>query len=119
MSLDYNEVFQFMKDFGIDYINRYNELIIDETTNTYVGIRYCNNIDDVKTYVVFALCRPIGKVLEDKPAKRLLNRFNNYFGTELTREDMLLMYGELCYESKLGEFRDFIKRGFPMSELKN
>lgn len=118
MTLNYNEVFQFMREFGVDFINRYNELIIDEPTNTYVGIENCKDIEDVKTYVVFALCRPIGKGLEDYPAKRLLNRFNNYFGTELTREDMRLMYGELCYTHKLNEFKDFIKRGFPINELK-
>lgn len=36
MALDYNEVFDFMQEFGIDLINRYQELIIDEPTNTYL-----------------------------------------------------------------------------------
>jgi hypothetical protein len=118
LALDYNEVFQFMREFGIDFINRYYELIIDEPTNTYVSIQTCKDIEDVKTYVVFALCRPIGKGLDKKPATRLLNRLNNYFGTELTREDMRLMYAELCYTDKLDEFKDFMKRGFPIDELK-
>lgn len=117
MSLDYNEVFQFMKDFRIDFLNGYEELIIDEPTNTYVCIKNCKDIEDVKLYVVFALCRPIGKGLENKPATRLLNRFNNYFNTNLTRDDMRVMYAKLCYDTKLDQFRDFIKRGFPIEEL--
>jgi hypothetical protein len=116
--LDYNEVFQFMKDFRINYLNCYNELIIDEPTNVYTTIHHCKDIDDVKTSVVFAICRPIGKGLQNKPATRILNKFNNYFGVELTKEDMLLMYQELCYTGKLESFKGFIKRGFPMEELK-
>lgn len=116
-TLDYNDLMQFMKEFEIDYLNRFEELIIDELTNTYVSIRDCKNIDDLTIYVVYAICRPIGKGLEDKDAKRLLKKFNNYFKTNLKRSDFRLMYGELCYSHKLNEFKNFIKRGFPIEEL--
>lgn len=118
-NLDYNEVFKLMEEFGIDFINRYGELIIDEPTNTYTTIKQCKDIEDVKTHVVFSLCRPIGKGLENKPATRLLKRVNNYFNVNLTKEDMRLMYGELCYIEKLDEFKSFMQRGFPMEELKD
>lgn len=117
--LDYNEVFEFMTEFGVDFINRYGELIIDEPTNTYTAIKGCKDIEDVKTYVVFALCRPIGKGLEEKAATRLLKRLNAYFNASLTKQDMHLMYQKLCYISKLEEFKSFIKRGFPMKELED
>ncbi len=116
--LNYNEVVQFMKEFKVDSMNRFGELIIDEPTNTYTVINDCKDIEDVKLRVVYSLCRPIGKGLEERAANRLLKRLNDYFNVNLTRDDMRLMYGELCYESKLGVFRDFIKRGFPMGELK-
>ena len=116
-TLDYNEVFKFMEEFGADFINAYNELIIHEPTNTYVGLWNCKNIEDVKVMVVFALCRPIGKGLEKQHANMLLKRVNKYFEMDLTREDMHLMYGELCYMDKLDEFKSFIERGFPMYEL--
>lgn len=116
--LDYNEVFKFMKEFGVDFLNRYKELIIDEKTNTFTHIEGCNDLDDIKTRVVYAMCRPIGKGLEERDSKRLLNRVNEYFKTELTKEDMLLMYQKLCYPHKFAEFRTFIKLGFPMDELK-
>lgn len=118
MTLDYNEVFQFMQEFEADFINRYGELIIDEPTNTYVNIQVCKDIEEVKTYVVFALCRPIGKGLGEKASSRLLKRLNKYFNVNLTKQDCLLMYQELCYVSKLEQFKDFIKRGFPIEELK-
>jgi hypothetical protein len=118
VALDYNEVLQFMKEFKIDFLNRSHELIIDEPTNTYVDINTCETIEDVKTHVVYALCRPIGKGLNDRDASRLLGRLNRYFNKSLTQSDMLRMYVELCYISKLEEFKDFIKRGFPIEELK-
>ena len=115
--LDYSEVFHFMQTFGIDILNRYNELIIDEPTNTYVSLNGCKDIEDVKMHVVYSMCRPIGKGLPDKTAKRLLKKLNTFFGTTLSQSDMLLMYQELCYESKLEQFKDFIKRDFPIHEL--
>lgn len=115
--LNYNEVISLMKDFGIDHLNRFDELIIDEHTNTYVYIGGCSNIDQVKTRVVYALCRPIGKVLDIKNANRLLDKLNKYFELNLTRKDCLLMYQELCYDRKLEEFEKFIKDGFPIYKL--
>lgn len=118
MTLDYNEVFEFMKEFEVDLLNRFNELIIDEPTNTYVSIKECQNMSDVKTYVVFALCRPISKGLDAQSSSRLLKRLNKYFNVNLTKEDCLVMYRELCYVGKLDEFKNFISRGFPVGELK-
>ena len=117
MSLDYNEIFKFMRGIDADYLNPYGEIIIDEKSNTYAIIKDCETIEDVKMRVVFALCRPIGKGLEERPAKRLLKNLNKYFETELSRADMRLIYQELCYSSKQEEFKDFIKRGFPIKEL--
>ena len=118
IKLDYNEVYQFMQDFGINNLNQFNELIIDVPSNTYADIKECKNIEDVKMRVVFNLCRPIGKGLEKKQANRLLEKFNKYFHTELSREDLHLMYAELCYRSEFERFKDFIKRGFPIEELR-
>lgn len=118
MALNYNEVVQFMVEFEADLLNRFGELIIDEPSNTYVIIKNCKDIEEVKLYVVYSLCRPIGKGLEERDANRLLQKFNKYFKVSLTRSDLRLMYQELCYESKLKEFKDFIKCGFPIEELK-
>lgn len=118
VTLDYNMVFKFMQDFGVDFINRYQELIIDQPTNTYVSIKSCKTLADVETFVVFALCRPIAKGLSPKPAKQLLRRVNSYFDKELTKDDMHLMYSHLCYLDQFEQFKDFIKRGFPMDELR-
>lgn len=119
MALNYSEVFQFMKEFEVDLLNRFDELIIDEPTNTYTWIGDCKDIDDVKTRVVFSMCRPIGKGLPNKHADRLLRKIKSYFKVDLSKEDMLLMYTELCYLSKLEEFKGFIREGFPIDKLKN
>jgi hypothetical protein len=115
--VNYHEVVKFMKDFGIDILNRFDELIIDMKTNTYAYIGGCNTFEDVRMRVVYALCRPIGKGLEIKDSNRLLKKLNDYFKVNLTREDMLLMYQELCYTSKMEEFKAFIKDGFPIKSL--
>lgn len=118
MSLNYNEVIQFMKDFEIDFLNRYDELIIHEPTNTYSTIKGCKDIEEVKLCVVYAICRPIGKGLEKKDANRLLHKFNKYFKVNLSRKDFLLMYAKLCYIDKFEEFKYFMRRGFPINELR-
>lgn len=119
MKLDYNELFRLMVDFEIDLLNRFNELIVDEMTNTSLSINSCETIEDVKLNVVFAVCRPIAKGLDARDSDRVRGKINKYFGTELTRNDFNEMYETLCYESKLDEFRSFIARGFPMYELYN
>lgn len=107
-----------MKSYGIHTLTYNKELIIDEPTNTYAYIGDCENIEDVEMRVVFNLCRPIGKGLELREANMLLKRLNDYYSTNLSREDMRLMYGELCYRHKFDEFKSFIRRGFPIEELK-
>lgn len=115
--LDFNEVIEFMKEFKIDYLNRFGELIIDEQSNTYANINECKDIEDVKTRVVFNLCRPIGEGLDEDKANLLLYRLNSYFNTGLTQTGMLLMYEKLCYREKLDEFKQFIQNGFPIYDL--
>ena len=117
--MDYNEVVAFMKAFKVDVLNRFDELIFDVPTKTFVSIDQCETIEDVIYISVFALCRPIGKELEEKDANRILSRMNAYFKTALTRNDLLLMYEKLCYLEKEREFKAFIAKGFPMEELKN
>lgn len=115
--LNYNEVFSFMQDFPVDFLNNRNQLIIDENTDTFVSINGCETIEDVKARVVYAMCRPIGKGLETYQAERLLQRFNEYFGTELKREDLRRMYSELCYPHQIDTLKSFMQRGFPVAEL--
>lgn len=115
--LNYNEVLTFMKEFGVDCMTSNGELVFDIGTNTYADINHCRDIDDVKGTTIYNLCRPIGKGLDNQTANMLLSRVNDYFKTDLSRDDMRLMYRELCYRDKFEEFKSFVKRGFPMEEL--
>ena len=78
-TLDYNEVFQFMQEYGINILNQWNELIINHRWNIYTTLNGCNGIEDVKARVILAVCRPIGKGLEEKDAERELEKVNKYF----------------------------------------
>ena len=115
--LNYSQVLEFMKQFEIDYINRFDEMIIDHFTNTYVYIGGCHDIDDIVMRTVYAMARPIGKGLEESHAIRLLNKINNYFKISLTCGDMLTIYEELCYERKLPQLKKFVMNGMPMEEI--
>jgi hypothetical protein len=115
--IDYNQVFEFMQKFNADFINRFEEMIIDRKNNIWIPLKECNNLEDIETWAIMVLCRPIGKALEDKDAKRLLKRVNDYFQSNLSTRDMRIIYGELCYREKIGDMKEFIKRGFPMEEL--
>lgn len=37
-TLNFNEVAKFMKEFRVDFLNRFGELIIDSKTNTFADI---------------------------------------------------------------------------------
>ena len=117
-NLNYAEVFRFMKEYGCDCINENNELIIDLKTNTYTYLGDAPTIEHVKAKVLMSVCRPIYKGLPPRQANQFLRRFNDYFKTELTRDDMGLIYQHLCYGHMIIENVDFIQRGFPMNELK-
>lgn len=117
--VDLNEVMKFMEAFGIEALTKRGELIFDYKTNTFAYIADCDDMEDVEMRVVFALCRPIAKGLDKPDANKLLEKVNDYFNSDLTREDMHLMYSELCYRDKFEDFKSFIKKGFPMHELKN
>lgn len=119
MTLQYQEVFGFMKKFGTEFINYNNELIIDLDYNIYISLNTCETLADVEASALLVLCRPIGKGIqyEKRKWKTLLNQFNSYFGCELTRKDMCEIYGELCYTGMLEALQKFIADGFPMDNL--
>lgn len=116
--VDYEEVFEFMSEFGVAIMTHKKELILDEKNNVFATVEGCSDMWEVKTRVTSAVCRPIGKGLSVRDANRLLEKFNKYFKSKLTREDMLLIYQKLDYERTMNEFKGFVKRGFPMNELK-
>lgn len=118
-TLQYQEVFTFMKKFGADYINSNNELILDFDYNIFFSLNTCNTLEDVEASTLLVLCRPIGKGIryEKRKWKTLLNQFNSYFGCELTREDMYEIYVELCYTGMLEALHKLIADDFPMDNL--
>ena len=116
--MNYDQIMSLMRLFPIDYLNRFDELIIDEKTNIYSYIGGCESIEDVEACLILSLCRPIGKGLDKNDANRLLERVNGYFCVELTREDMLSIYTHLCYADYVKQVKKFIEDGFPIDRIK-
>lgn len=117
--MEHSEIIKFMKDFKCDFINRNDEMIIDLDYNIYFKISVCNDVKDMEAYALLVLCRPIGKGIEYRKRKwrELLERFNEYFKCDLTRDDMQEIYCELCYLNMENAVKKFIADGFPMDRL--
>lgn len=117
--MEHNEIIKFMRDFGCDFINRNNEMIIDLDYNIYFSLNICDSVQDMEIYALLVLCRPIGKGIEYRKRKwrELLKRFNDYFKIELTREDMSEIYVHLCYLNMEDAVKRFIADGLPVSRL--
>lgn len=118
-TLDLREVVRLMSEFEVEFLTPRGEFIFDYETNTFADISQCKDVEDVETTVILALCRPIGKGLKVSEANTLLKNINDYFYSNLTRDDMHTIYAKLCDRDKFEDLKSFVKRGFPMHELKN
>lgn len=116
--LDLKQVVRLMSEFEVEFLTPRGEFIFDYETNTFADISQCKDVEDVETTVILALCRPIGKALKASEANALLKNINDYFYSNLTRDDMDTIYAELCYRDKFEDLKSFVKRGFPMHEIK-
>lgn len=101
------------------FINVRGEVIWDLDTNTYMSnVAYLDTCQ-IDTNIVWSLARPIYKGLKPRKAKFFLENLNRYFSTNLTQEDMGVIYRELCYQGTYDQFQKFVKDGLNMEGLKN
>lgn len=114
--LDFDEVIQFMESFQCNFINSRGELIIDHKTNTFTNFENCKTIKDLEAKVLMAVSSALSGD-EQKKRKYLLVNLNRYFKTNLSFDDMEMIYSKLCYFNKIEENKLFIAEGFPMEEL--
>lgn len=117
--LNYEEVFELMKGFGIPVLTYNKELIFDIKENVYVYIGGCEDITDVKVRIVLGLSRPICKGLKSRIANELLRKFNAYFNCKLTKKDFAEIYLKLCYtdEESINNCERFVSNNFDMEGL--
>lgn len=116
--LDYNAVIQLMRDFGAESINKHDEVIFDYQYNIYASIRHCKSYEDVQATFFYAHCRPIGKQYADTFGPGMLKTtINPLFRSNLTVQDMRVIYRELCYPEKLENMKRFIQDDFPMDRI--
>lgn len=120
-NLSLDEIVLFMKQVGIEFLNPYGagELIISNEEGIYMELDGLSSMKEVEARYVQAVSRPIGKSLPEGKAELLLSLLNTYFGSTLSREDMLNIYTYLCYSKKLEATKAFIRDGFPMDKLKD
>lgn len=103
--------------FSCEFITVRGELIIDRKTNTYASLDECETKRDVEAKLLMAVSASLSCGDAAKKRKHILAKFNTYFNTNLTFDDMERIYAKLCYAGKLEENKSFIERGFPMEEL--
>lgn len=115
-----NEIISFMQQLGIEFITPYGEgeLIMSQEEGIYMSLDGLTTMQEVEARYLQSVSRPIGKSLPASKAEHMLAMANSYFGSQLTREDMLDIYTYLCYREKLKATEEFIRDGFPMKELR-
>ena len=117
-----DEIFKVMKHFDESYINSCGELIISHRGNVYFTATNCNTKEDIICKLLEWCSRPIVKGEPYSTNKRntewrnsLLCGYNNYLGTNFTKDDMYWIYDKLGNAVNHELTLEFIHSGFDLS----
>lgn len=97
-----DEIFNVMKHFHGSYINQCGELILSDRGNVYFTAKHCESKEDVICKLLEWCSKPIAKGEPYRTNTRnfvwrnsLLCGYNNYLGTNFTKDDMYWIYDKL------------------------
>lgn len=124
--ISWDIVTELMNCFPNSVINHNAEFIAHIKSNTYFGLKDCENETDVKCKVLEWLSRPAHKT-EPYNTKRsnngfrrfILNGVNLFLETDFTEKDMELIYTYLGNRCNHAKTLKFIESGYDMSVLKD
>ena len=107
-------------------INHNAEFIAHIKSNTYFGLKDCENETDVKCKVLEWLSRPAHKTepyntkrSNDKFHRFILDGVNQFLEKDFTEEDMERIYTYLGNRCNHAKTQKFIESGYDMSVLKD
>ena len=124
--ISWNIVTKLMNCFPNSVINHNAEFIAHIRSNTYFGLKDCENETDVKCKVLEWLSRPAHKTepyntkrSNDKFHRFILSGVNQFLKTDFTEKDMEQIYTYLGNRCNHAKTLKFIESGYDMSVLKD
>ncbi len=119
-------VTKLMNCFPNSFINHNAEFIAHIKSNTYFGLKDCENETDVKCKMLEWLSRPAHKTepyntkrSNDKFHRFILSGVNQFLETDFTEKDMEQIYTYLGNRCNHAKTLKFIESGYDMSVLKD
>jgi hypothetical protein len=99
------------------FINQSNELILVPTQNVYFQLEDVNDEMDLKCKVISWLSRPSCKGLSNYWQKRVRNIFNEFLGTDFSKDEVYNIYGYLGNDVNRTLCKKFIESNYDLSVI--
>ena len=99
------------------FVNHNNELIIEPKNNIYFLLEDINNKLDLKCKVIAWLSRPSHKGISNYWQKRIRNIFNEYLGTNFSKDEIELIYCYLGNDCNREKTIKFINSNYDLNVL--
>lgn len=106
-----------LRVFPCSFINANEEIILEPTNNVYFRLEEVTSELDFKCKMFAWVSRPIAKGLGKHWSKRVLKSFNDFMGTEFTKDDMYAIYDRLGNDINRKLTIAFIESNFDMKLL--
>lgn len=103
--------------FDKSFINANNEIILEPRNNVYFRLDGVDSELEFKCKMFAWVSRPIAKSLNKYWAPRILKSFNNFFGTNFSKDDMYKIYDRLGNDVNRSLTIKFIESGYDMDLL--
>lgn len=112
------KIFQVYMGAKIIYSSEYPELILDIKHNTYFILDdSVTSLEVFKAKFIAWTCRATFKGVSDKMQKENLRRFNEYLGTNFSKEDMEIIYTKLGNDIRRELCIEFINSNYDLKLL--
>lgn len=103
--------------FDKSFINSSNEIILEPRNNVYFRLEGVDNELDFKCKMFAWVSRPIAKGLNKYWAPRVLQSFNRFMGTNISKDEMYKVYDRLGNDVNRKLTAEFIASNYDMELL--
>lgn len=103
--------------FPKSFVNKSNEIILEPKNNLFFRLEDVNSELDFKCKMFAWLSRPISKSLNKYWSPRVLKSFNEFMGTQFTKNEMLQIYDRLGNDVNRKLTIRFIESNYDLSLL--
>ena len=112
-----NIVERALKVFPKSFVYKNNEIILEPKNNVYFRLEDVKTELDFKCKMLAWVSRPIGKSLNKYWSPKVLKNFNEFMGTQFTKNEMLQIYDRLGNDVNRKLTIRFIESNYDLSLL--